>query len=208
MIAAKQARSRKTFQSIVAAVYTLLEQKFFEQISIAEISEQAGVSVGTFYRRFENKNALLPHIDRRYNDDFQAWMEQYLVANQYYPHNSRAHVAHLVKEILEFFQQRRGVMRTIHLYRRLHGGMVTPQQIGDRLDDYAQIDQQANTDNPSDALKQRMLRHVILASVTEWVLYPDVTPAASLTMDEATFVEQLIQMCTAYLSIEDQPGPP
>lgn len=205
MIEPKQTRSRKTLQSIIEAVYALLEEKFFEHISVAEICEQAGVSVGTFYRRFENKNALLPHIDRRYNKDFQVWMANYLEDAERYPCHSRAHVAHLVNEFLEFFKARRGVMRTIHLYRRLHGSMVTPQQIGERLDDYAQIDQHAASGDPSITLKQRMLRHVILASISEWVLYPDVTPTASLKIDEATFVEELIQLGIGYLSFKKKP---
>ncbi len=204
MIKAQQARSQKTFESIVTAVYSLLDRKFFEHIGVSEICQQAGISVGTYYRRFENKDALLPHIDRRYNQDFEAWLASYLVTARRYPRHSRAHVEHMVRETLEFFKARRGVMRTIHLYRRLHGSMVTAEQIDERLGDYAQIDRYADSDDPSDAVKQRMLRHMVLASITEWVLYPDVTPAASLAMDEATFVKELSDMGNAYLSFKHQ----
>ncbi len=58
-IPARQARSRKTRENLVKALEALLHEKTFDQISITELADHAGVSVGTVYRRFSNKDAMV-----------------------------------------------------------------------------------------------------------------------------------------------------
>ena len=54
---ASQARSRATRDRLVAALDGLLREKDFESITIADLAREAGLAVGTVYRRFENKAA-------------------------------------------------------------------------------------------------------------------------------------------------------
>lgn len=61
-----QDRSRATLDRIVEATTALLDTKTFDEISIAEIVERADSSVGAFYTRFEDKAALLDHLDELY----------------------------------------------------------------------------------------------------------------------------------------------
>ncbi len=67
----KQKRSQKTFDSLIATAFKLLERREFDDISIAELTRHAGYSVGAFYARFESKDELfdamvLQHMqDRR-----------------------------------------------------------------------------------------------------------------------------------------------
>lgn len=66
---ARQERSRATEERIVAAATSLLEKKRFDQIQVAEIARRAGISVGGFYARFKNKEALLHWFDERFSAD-------------------------------------------------------------------------------------------------------------------------------------------
>ena len=59
---AEQLRARETRDKLVAALERLLKEKAFTEISVAEIANEAGVAVGTVYRRFENKDALIPVV--------------------------------------------------------------------------------------------------------------------------------------------------
>lgn len=52
----RQARSRRTYDALVASGFRLLEKVEFEDITIAGLSEAAGYSVGAFYARFESKD--------------------------------------------------------------------------------------------------------------------------------------------------------
>ncbi|TXL72814.1 TetR/AcrR family transcriptional regulator [Vineibacter terrae] len=55
---AKQARSRRTRDQLLAAGYSLVEARDFEAMSIADIAKAAGCSVGAFYYRFADKEAF------------------------------------------------------------------------------------------------------------------------------------------------------
>ena len=66
----RQDRSRRTYRSLLAAGFALLETSEFEAITIAAIAKQAGYSVGAFYARFRNKDEffdamLAEHIRER-----------------------------------------------------------------------------------------------------------------------------------------------
>ena len=49
-------------QLLVEATKELLEEKNFDEISVAEIAHRAGSSVGAFYARFNDKEGLLEHL--------------------------------------------------------------------------------------------------------------------------------------------------
>lgn len=56
---ARQLRSRK---ALTEAMFTLLEEKPFEQITIREIATRAGIGYATFFRHYPGKEALLGDI--------------------------------------------------------------------------------------------------------------------------------------------------
>jgi len=68
---AKQDRSRETQDRILRATERLLEKEPFESISVRRIIKQAGTSIGSFYARFRDKNALLPVLYEEYEEQLQ-----------------------------------------------------------------------------------------------------------------------------------------
>lgn len=71
----KQKRSLKTYEALVTTGFRLLQDKDLEDISIAELTKEAGYSVGAFYARFESKDEFFEammerHIQQR--DETQA----------------------------------------------------------------------------------------------------------------------------------------
>jgi AcrR family transcriptional regulator len=61
--APQQARSRRTLERLREAAWDLLEQEGVEALTITGVSAGAGVSVGSFYARFEGKEELLDHLE-------------------------------------------------------------------------------------------------------------------------------------------------
>jgi AcrR family transcriptional regulator len=57
-----QRRSAKKLADILAATIELLEERSLEDIGVADIARRAGVSVGTIYTRFTDKEALLSFL--------------------------------------------------------------------------------------------------------------------------------------------------
>lgn len=57
--APRQARSQETLDRFVQATTELLDERPFEEITVADIVQRAGRTVGSFYARFEDKQAVL-----------------------------------------------------------------------------------------------------------------------------------------------------
>ncbi|HUK01024.1 MAG TPA: TetR/AcrR family transcriptional regulator [Steroidobacteraceae bacterium] len=55
----KQARSRKTRDALIAATWKQLQKHPWQDIAINDVVKAAGCSVGAFYARFSDKEALL-----------------------------------------------------------------------------------------------------------------------------------------------------
>jgi AcrR family transcriptional regulator len=54
----KQKRGQVTYDALIDTAFALLERKEFDEISIAELAQKAGYSVGAFYARFRSKDEL------------------------------------------------------------------------------------------------------------------------------------------------------
>ncbi len=70
--APRQARSQATLERFVEATQKLLEERPFEEITVADIVKAAERTVGSFYARFEDKNSVLYLIVERMHDRIQA----------------------------------------------------------------------------------------------------------------------------------------
>lgn len=62
----KQARSEQTLRRLLDAAEGLIEEKGLAAVSIPEIVQRAGSSVGGFYARFRDKNELLRALEERF----------------------------------------------------------------------------------------------------------------------------------------------
>ena len=66
----RQKRGQVTYDALIGTAFALLDDKEFDAISIAELAQSAGYSVGAFYARFRSKDELLDamlarHVDGR-----------------------------------------------------------------------------------------------------------------------------------------------
>lgn len=55
----QQARSRRTFERLLDAAVALLEEEGLAGVTIPRVAARAGVSTGSIYRRFDDKEALV-----------------------------------------------------------------------------------------------------------------------------------------------------
>ena len=66
----RQKRGQITYDALIETCFDLLQEKDFDEISIADLSQKAGYSVGAFYARFKSKDELfdamvMRHIEGR-----------------------------------------------------------------------------------------------------------------------------------------------
>jgi AcrR family transcriptional regulator len=65
----RQKRSRKTYDALIGTTFKLLQQREFDAISIAELAQKAGYSVGAFYARFRSKDELFDALLAQHVED-------------------------------------------------------------------------------------------------------------------------------------------
>lgn len=66
----RQKRGQVTYDALIDTGFALLDEKEFDDISVAELAQKAGYSVGAFYARFRSKDELfeamvLRHVQNR-----------------------------------------------------------------------------------------------------------------------------------------------
>jgi AcrR family transcriptional regulator len=62
----RQKRGQVTYDALIDTAFALLEHKELDEISIAELAQRAGYSVGAFYARFHSKDELFDAMVRQH----------------------------------------------------------------------------------------------------------------------------------------------
>ncbi|MFD2168080.1 TetR/AcrR family transcriptional regulator [Thalassotalea euphylliae] len=201
-IEAKQTRSQQTQKKLLTALSDCLQEQFFEHISIAQLTEMAGVSVGTFYRRFKNKEALLPLLYQEFSEHLKSWVN---TLEQQPASNLQSQVEVLVNESLTFLTDNAGVLRTLHLNARLYPEILTPEQLSTRSSEYKRMSSllmahknEINHASPQEACD--MVVFMLTNSLIDKVLYRDLTPAIASQLSLQDTCRELNAMLHNYLS--------
>lgn len=114
-----QSRSEQSFFKMMDAAEALLLNKSWPSLGVQEIVKHAGVSVGSFYNRFEDKAALLHCLEDRLGMDFRETLKA-LTAEC----NRCGDLLHdidgiIVSLFMRLCKQRSGVIRALDLAQRI-----------------------------------------------------------------------------------------
>lgn len=115
----QQTRSQETLDRLLDAAESVLEEKSFTEATLAEIVERAGVTVGAFYRRFPDKDALLHLLDQRFFEELYVLADEVL-APERWAGGSVSDIIHAVaRQASDLYRQRRGLLRSLFLRARV-----------------------------------------------------------------------------------------
>jgi TetR/AcrR family fatty acid metabolism transcriptional regulator len=118
-----------TKNRIYTAAIDLMDRKGFENITIADISKKAGVSVGAFYHYFKSKNDILAEIFRKADEYFSTQVVARLKKRsipdrivEYFDHYAKFNVATGVETTIQlynptikfFIQENRPMLTILH----------------------------------------------------------------------------------------------
>lgn len=115
----QQLRSQETLDRILDAAEALVAEKGFEDTPVSEIVRRAGSSVGAFYTRFADKDALLHALYDRYLAQATATTDDALDPDRW----ESARIPELLRAVVGFlvsiYRERLGLMRVFVM--RNHG---------------------------------------------------------------------------------------
>lgn len=200
VVPAQQRRSAQTMHRIETAFEALLDDFTFEEITVAQICERAGCSVGTFYGRIKNKDALLEHLRGRVYTQMQQRIAALLQAD--------AHDAKLqevlrtqLRAFVELHRTRRGMIRAVILQARrsavlAQGAQAFNQALMNNVTQAWLLHAAAMTHpNPESAVVEAFF--MINGYLRERIIFADVWPDPA--PDDDTIAEDLTHMVLGYL---------
>lgn len=76
--APQQRRSRERVEQILDATKKIIAEKGSARLKIIDIADVAGITVGSIYQYFPNKNAIVHALGEKYLDEFHSLVEERL----------------------------------------------------------------------------------------------------------------------------------
>lgn len=199
-----QARSRATQDRILSATADLLRELPFDQISIRRIVRDADTSIGSFYARFRDKDALLPVLFAEYEarlDRQLATLRNALSKAESLDEVSRLIVAHFVDMLGDI----PNLSRALFEYATRTSNPIETGQLGLRRHrQYAFVLERILTfeDEITHADPQRAADlglYFVTVTVRNRLLYPTLPSTQLLRISKRELKEELARMLTGYL---------
>jgi AcrR family transcriptional regulator len=107
----QQARSQETLDRILDAAEALVREKGFDDTPVSEIVQRAGSSVGSFYSRFPDKDALLHALFDRFHEQAIATADEALEPGRWRGAPLGEILAAVVHFLAEIYREQRGLIR-------------------------------------------------------------------------------------------------
>jgi len=176
----QQERTRASLTRLLDAAETLLGEKSFDEVSIAEVTREARTSIGGFYRRFADKDGLLHALHERFCDDAVATTDDALDAEKWAGASLEEILAQVTAFLVDIHREKRGLLRAF-LLRGLSDAVVRERTedvfryIGDALRVLLREHRDEISHPDPDTAAAFGLR-VVLATLEHWVQLEPTTP--------------------------------
>ncbi len=108
-----------TLDRILDAAERVLDEKSFTEATVAQIMERAGVTVGAFYRRFPDKDALLHMLDDRFFREVKERGDAVLDPIRWNGESIADILIALARAAVEIYTAKRGIARGLFLRARV-----------------------------------------------------------------------------------------
>jgi AcrR family transcriptional regulator len=201
----QQARSRQTLASIVDATEALLQERPFDEVSVADIVRRAGCTTGSFYARFAAKESLLPYLYEKYDAQVSGQIEALAASDAWERMSFDEAIAALVSEMVRSYGARLHLMREIMLFARRSPEAISPEirqrrqglhaAINGRLESYGR-----RITHPDPARAIAFAVFAVSAVAREMVLFSHAPFAQSSPLAGEALVRELTRLAVAYLT--------
>lgn len=197
----QQVRSQETLDRILDAAERVVSEKGFERASISEIVQLAGSSVGAFYSRFKDKDALLGCLHDRFCEEAFATTDKALDPSQWEGASVREILVELIAFLVQIYAERRGMIRAFMVR-----GSIDPSfaEDGARLAGYIMnrmlellLPRRGEFEHPNPELAIRFGMRMIFDSLDQSALGYE----RPLTLDDPRLPAELVRTYIGYLGV-------
>lgn len=205
VFAPKQERSQQTQERLLQATRELLEETVFEELTIQQIATRAGCSVGTFYGRFKNKEAVLPLLLRTHYAETEEEIDRVFAAERWRGASLDKRVNAVVEHVASIAVRQPGLIRTLALrnYQRPEtipaSIRASAQRILGRLGEVL-LEARREIRHPSATTAVEVGLLMVATSLRERIVLTGATHSSTLSLDPKRLIEELEGALLAYLT--------
>lgn len=208
----KQRRSQATLERFVDAARRLLAEKPFDEIAVNEIVLEAEASVGAFYARFGDKEALLEHLRGVVTSDASDEIRRVLASRDWETAPLETVAREIVRVLVGQHRAHTGTLRAL-ASRKLSarakavpGGNPVAQPLPALVDLIKRRRAEISHPNPDVAVHLGL--GMVASAVRDRILFPELS-AASATLSPVTddvFVDELTRAFLGFLGVKTTGG--
>ena len=202
-----QKRSQETRDKLVKALENLLHKKSFEELTVSEIAAEAGVSPGSIYRRFKNKEAFIPVLFEIYLVRMEEWSKRPEAQAELEDFsNLRNALKFAANAVWAQLTDQAHILKAVYIYVRLR-----PELMGQEWEKWEKQSLEAFTaiiDHFSDEIKHKdkkkaasMVTLLFNTVFVEYGLFEQENPNWDLDMDGEEFAQEVADMAYGYLTL-------
>lgn len=200
----KQGRSRQTLERILRATQELLQEKEFEEITVAEIVQRARSSCGAFYARFSSKEALLPSLYDAYSRNLPTEATVWSDPSTWGERSLAVRVAKMVRFVIRDYRATRLYMRPLALYARQNPGAISLENRQRSSEKHRAscaflLECRDEITHPDPERAVDLIAYFVPAIGRDKILFGDAPHASSVQIEDAALEEELIRMALGYL---------
>ncbi|HTE43962.1 MAG TPA: TetR/AcrR family transcriptional regulator [Gemmatimonadaceae bacterium] len=200
----QQHRSQETLDRILDAAERVLDAKSFSEATLVEIMERAGMTLGAFYRRFPDKDALLHLMDERFFAELYVRGDAVLEPTRWVGLPISEIVREFTREAVLVYRERRGLLRSLFLRARIdpviqESARLINAHLIDRLL-LLLLPRVAEIKHPDPRRAIELGYVVLVGAIRETTLFGEVWPSPN-GVDGIDLTEELARLYLGYLGV-------
>lgn len=200
-----QERSERTLEAILDAAERMLEEGPLQSASVAGIAREAGSSVGAFYHRFPDKQALARTLYQRFRRESLATIEENFAPARWEGHTLVEVIDALVGFTAGDYLKRPGLRRfALHLVESDPAIRALSQSLSGAVVDALGRLLESRRDelgHPDPRLAAEFLHRLMFATLDQIAIFHGEPPTGN-DLTEERFVAELSRAVRAYLGLE------
>jgi AcrR family transcriptional regulator len=199
----RQARSAQTLERIIGAAEQLIAERGAEKTTVAEVARRAESSVGAFYARFPDKEALVRCVAEQFYHQAVDTVESVLEPSRWDDYAVRELVESAVAFLVRIFYEKRRLIRAATIRAANDEGLGA---LGERLGDVVAEHMIALLRHRGEVVKHaepeqaiRFAVWLVMSAFHARCLYPEQT---ATPVPEAQLSREVAEMCLKYLGLK------
>ncbi len=200
----KQRRSQETLDNLLQASRELLETTVFEELTIQQIASRAGCSVGNFYARFKNKDAILPCLLEIHYAEMEREMDATFSPEAWEGAPLNRRVDAVIDFLMAIAQRQPGLIRTLVVRNNQRPDSIpvsiraAARRMLVGLYDFL-LERRAEMSHHAEETATEVGLLMVVAAIRERIILAASTHGATLSVSNEVLAEELKRALLAYL---------